>query len=57
MYKGKRFFTIHIADVGQEAYYDKYVRWLEQEVGRLRDELRNEQISSAQLINELQQGG
>lgn len=55
-YKGNRFFTIHISDVGQEAHDDRYVRWLERRVEELEEELRNEQISGAQVYDELRRG-
>ena len=38
-YTRNKHFRIHANDAGSEAYDDKYVRWLEAEVKRLRDEI------------------
>lgn len=38
-YQGKKFFTILNEDVGSEAYHDKYVKWLEEQVETLESQL------------------
>jgi hypothetical protein len=35
-YTGKKYFTIHRNDAGTEAYHDRYVEWLEQQLADLK---------------------